>query len=63
METSIKPPQCNKESIIQKDAGKKIVLCFPRDVALSNSEVKEDSTARILSKENEMCQCKVITHI
>eukprot|EP00957_Ditylum_brightwellii_P005451 416879-Ditylum_brightwellii.AAC.1 len=62
METAIKPPQGNKESFILKNAGKKIVLYFPRDVALSNSDVKEDLTARILFKANEMHQCQMIVH-
>eukprot|EP00957_Ditylum_brightwellii_P093004 7081072-Ditylum_brightwellii.AAC.1 len=52
-----KVPSCHhkatKKASFKQDAGKEIVVHFPRDVALSNSEVEEDLTARILSKANE----------
>ena len=55
--------KATKKASFKQDAGKKIVVHFPRDVALSNSKVEEDLTARILSKANEMHQRQMIAHI
>eukprot|EP00957_Ditylum_brightwellii_P149716 11401329-Ditylum_brightwellii.AAC.1 len=52
-----------KEASFKQDAGKENVVKFPRDVALSNSEVEEDLTTRIMSKANEMLQRQMIAHI
>eukprot|EP00957_Ditylum_brightwellii_P208500 15357754-Ditylum_brightwellii.AAC.2 len=52
-----------KKASFKQDAGNKIGVRFPRDVALSNSEVEDGLTARFLSKANEMCQHQMIAHI
>eukprot|EP00957_Ditylum_brightwellii_P182173 13879505-Ditylum_brightwellii.AAC.1 len=49
--------KATKEASFKQNTGKEIVISFPRDVALSNSEVEEDLTARILSNANDMHQC------
>eukprot|EP00957_Ditylum_brightwellii_P174897 13317153-Ditylum_brightwellii.AAC.1 len=56
-------PKTTKKSSFKKEAGKKIVLHFPRDVALSKSEVKQYLTKKTLSKANEIHQHQIIVHI
>ena len=55
--------KATKTASFKQDAGKKIVVRFPRNVALSNSKVEADLSARILSKANEMRQRQMIAHI